>query len=758
MLISGLAIVSSAGIVAWLTFDKSETALTKRATEQLISIRELKKSQISEYFKNIEAQLETISEDLMILNAMEEFTQSYSTFAKQVDYDNLISLQEYYVDDYSEQYRKINKGKSIEPLTLLNNLSISGKYLQKTYISDNPYPVGKKNEYISSDDNSDYSKIHKKYHKIINNLFLTFGYYDIFLIDTKGNVVYSVFKELDYATNLISGSYKNSSLAKVFTDALANSNSIVIEDFKPYSPSYENPASFIGKTVMKDAVPIGVLVFQMPVDRINDVMIFSGKWQSQGLGKTGETYLVGSDNKLRSQHRLLVENKEHYLNELQRMGSTDAENIVAIKEFNSAIGIKEVQTEAIKKALAGDTGVSVIQNYFGNQVVSAYAPVNILGLNWAIVSEIEFAEAFNDIASFKIEVLKILLIVCVILLFIAGIVGLLIGRNLANPIVNTIKKINTINENKDLNIRLEENRTDELGSLSISINCLFAEIQSMFNHFNGSAKELQKNSQLMFDDMDQAKKDTTNQSNMAGLIAESLEQVTDSIHDVTTSAYHAAESVHDANTKCQETTEIAHTLGIDMTNIDQCMQKLSKSIEHFRQESLSINSILDVIKGVAEQTNLLALNAAIEAARAGEQGRGFAVVAEEVRNLAQRAQSSTEDIQIKIENLQTETNSLFKQANDAIANADKGKSACQKNCEMLSEISGMIDSLNNMNGQIASASEKQNREVLNMRDNFSKIVNSSGNISNKTQSTLTLSKELRSQADSLKQQMAKFKY
>jgi len=199
-----------------------------------------------------------------------------------------------------------------------------------------------------------------------------FGYYDIFLVDIdSGDIVYSVFKELDYSTSLIDGPYADTNFGQVFRDAAKlNKGQVTFVDFAQYRPSYEAPASFIASPIFEGDERTGVLIFQLPLDRITNVMS-----ERAGLGETGETYLVGQDYLMRS---------DSYL---------DPVNHTVVASFrNPTLGT--ARTEAVDLALAGETGRKVIIDYNNNPVLSAYSPFDVLGLRWALLSEIDVAEAF----------------------------------------------------------------------------------------------------------------------------------------------------------------------------------------------------------------------------------------------------------------------------------------------------------------------------------------------------------------------------
>lgn len=177
----------------------------------------------------------------------------------------------------------------------LNN---AGPALSKAYVKDNPHPEGKKDQLYNSGQNTAYDQAHERYHPFFHALQKKLGYYDIFLFDTKGTLVYSVFKESDFATNLLSGKWKDSGLGQAYRAAtrLAPDAAPAFVDFSPYGPSANAPAAFLARPIFsRDGKRLGVLAFQMPVDRINEVTR-----GVVGLGRSGDAFIVGDDNVLRS--------------------------------------------------------------------------------------------------------------------------------------------------------------------------------------------------------------------------------------------------------------------------------------------------------------------------------------------------------------------------------------------------------------------------------------------------------------------------
>ena len=168
--------------------------------------------------------------------------------------------------------------------------------------------------------------MHRKHHPLFKQYLAKFGFYDIFLIDVEnGRIIYSVFKEIDFGTSLLTGPHKNSNLARAFNAARVSTDPdfVSVVDFESYTPSYGAPAAFMASPIIDNGHTIGVLAFQMPVDQINDIMTSNQGWKNVWLGNSGETYLVGTDKLLRNQSRFLIEDRENFLETIRDRGTPE---------------------------------------------------------------------------------------------------------------------------------------------------------------------------------------------------------------------------------------------------------------------------------------------------------------------------------------------------------------------------------------------------------------------------------------------------
>ncbi|WP_462160842.1 HAMP domain-containing methyl-accepting chemotaxis protein [Pseudoalteromonas maricaloris] len=271
----------------------------------------------------------------------------------------------------------------------------------------------------------------------------------------------------------------------------------------------------------------------------------------------------------------------------------------------------------------------------------------------------------------------------------------------------------------DLTIQFD--RGESVSGIYLAMRDMADKLKAIIAEIQSSTHALSSSSETLSAITAQSKQGADNQMEQLSHSAVSMNEMAATIAEITQSAQLAADAATDADSQSNSGVQVVVETQQAMEGLVGKIENVSKTIENLEQETESVGSILDVIRGIAEQTNLLALNAAIEAARAGEQGRGFAVVADEVRSLASRTQKSTDEIQEMISKLQNEAKRSVGMMRENVKDAKDTADKSAKTDEVLQAISSSVSTIKDMNLQIASASEEQNTVTQQLSQSVTEI-------------------------------------
>ena len=633
IVIVSLALIAL-GITAFFAVSSAEHSLEVVQAEKLEAVQESRISNLTNYLGSIQEDVSTLAQNHMVIDAIKDLEDGFAEFGP----------------------AKMQVAKRL-------------------YIDNNPNAAGEKHKLDYAPDSSTYSEMHKKYHPWFRQVMETRGYYDIFLVNEFGDVVYSVYKEADYATNLLSGEWKDSDLGKAFRMVEANQRKdyVAFTDFAPYAPSAGVPASFIAVPVFEyEGEFHGALIYQMPVDRINQIM-----QNKAGLGVTGETFLVGSDKLMRSESSF-----------------TEGDDILKTK----------VDSDAVAKSFANEDGTMSAMDYRGVEVETAYGPMTFNGVTWAVIAKIDMEEVDIPV----IEMRNGMLIEAGILALIITAIGVFFARSITNPI-NNMTLVMGVLANGDLTaIVPSTDRHDEIGEMAAAVEVFKANgIRNREMEAEAEAQKIQTEKEKrqvmlkMADDFEssvggvvnavssastemqssaQALSATAEQtSQQSAAVAAASEEASTNVQTVASASEELSSSISEISRQVAQSTQIA---GAAVAEVDHANEK----VQGLADAAKKIGEVVALITDIADQTNLLALNATIEAARAGEAGKGFAVVASEVKNLANATAKATEEISAQIGGIQGATQ-------DAVA--------------AIGSIGGTIAQMNEIASTIAAAVEEQ---------------------------------------------------
>lgn len=337
-------------ITGVLSYQIAKKSLHDQSFNQLVSVRDIKKKQIEEYFEKIRLDISALSEDPTICSAIKEMKRAFQ--------------------------------------------EIGAEKAHELYVTKNPFHKEKRIDFLSATDGSEYSSTHAMFHPYFKGLLEKRGYYDIFLIDSEtGNIIYTAYKEPDFGSNLTNGPYTNTNIARLYKEVnnSESHNVVMLADFEPYAPSDFAPASFIAAPISDGFNKIGVLALQIPIDQINNIMMGRA-----GLGETGETYLVGSDKFMRSDSRF--SNKRTLLvNKIETEAVKDAlankSDCKIIKDYRGSevlsayapLYIKDLKWSIIAEIDKKEAFRAAISLKKWNFIIGIATVLFVVGLGWIVL-------------------------------------------------------------------------------------------------------------------------------------------------------------------------------------------------------------------------------------------------------------------------------------------------------------------------------------------------------------------------------------
>lgn len=299
-------------VIGFLSYQSSREAVQARVTDQLESVRAVQAAQIQGYFESLSQTLRVTATNPTVISQFKRFRDSIALVSEQ----NTIpieqqrdSLIEYFTKDFGAEFGKRNAGATSNMISLVETLPDFAVNLQYRYISNNPNKLGEKNRLERLvGDTGEYAQTHAEFQPWVGEVVKQYGLYDFFLVDLNGVIVYTYFKEADFATSLLNGPYADTNIAEAFVKGTEQTDltKVFLGDYRPYLPSYNDQAAFMSIPIVENGERIGVFIVQAPIEKINSVMTFQGKWEESGLGKSGQTLLIGANRRTRSISREVV--------------------------------------------------------------------------------------------------------------------------------------------------------------------------------------------------------------------------------------------------------------------------------------------------------------------------------------------------------------------------------------------------------------------------------------------------------------------
>ena len=415
--------------------------------------------------------------------------------------------------------------------------------------------------------------------------------------------------------------------------------------------------------------------------------------------------------------------------------------------------LRDITSSAIASTLLTKQDFNLIRGEVEGEDM-LFASTYVKSAGWYVIAQVPVSELYTEMNSASVSMITWSIIIALGF----ALLGIWFAGSISKPLENLASVFTQLgNGQGDLTTRIPLPDQKETRKLVEGFNQFTASLHGILTNVAATSVKIRQSAaqvaeqSAMTESNSETQRDSTMQVATAlNQMGSTVDEIAQSAHDAASSANHSAKASADGQAFTQQAVDSIHQLAGQISSVTSVIESLDAHTD-------DIVSILETIRGISDQTNLLALNAAIEAARAGDHGRGFSVVADEVRTLAQRAASSTEEIQSKIDSFKQDSQTAVEQMRLSNKQTTQVVEAAQQIDVMLKDIADDIQVIHGINTQVATATDEQSVVVEDINRNIHAISDNSDNNLRSAKQMVATSKTMAELAEQLDDEVSKFK-
>jgi HAMP domain-containing protein len=480
----------SIGVVSWIGYVSARESLRLGAERELLGLQRAKSALVETILTSARNEVLSLSASRAGIDAARELLAAYRQLGKEtVTPEMQAEVRRFYREEFEPALA--TRSAIAPPQGGLLPTTPTGWYLHYHYIATGPKPYGERRVNRSDTDKSAYGQVVARLLPKLKADIDRLGQENLLLVDPENlEVFFSLEQSSILGTNLLNGPYASSNLSELAHKLRSSQNvdDYRVADFEAYRPALGNPKAFVGTPVFDGPRMSAIMVLRMPMEPISRALSGNRQWEADGLGKTGEVYLLGPDQTMRTDSRFLIEDRAAFLATLRRSTLT-TRTIDTVDKLGTTILTVPVKHEAAAAALRGERGVTELDDYRGVPVLMAYGPVDLDSLRWGVIAKIDAAEAMAPLGNYAKRVLGW----GVGLSLVATVMALLLAQVLTRPIAALVQAARQVTKGI-LDVEVTVNAHDEYRELGESFNDMVSSIRTSRQELD---RQVQENERLL---------------------------------------------------------------------------------------------------------------------------------------------------------------------------------------------------------------------------------------------------------------------